>query len=65
MTAVGPAALAVSRSPPGARARGERETGRIAPRILSCGRHSGRVRRKLARTTFAVDANEVALIRVR
>ncbi len=67
MTAVGSAPLAVSRSPSGARARAvvSETWAKDAPEILSSGRHSGRVRGKLARATLAVGANEFALIGLR
>lgn len=59
MTAVGPEALAVSRSPPGARARaaGSGRWAKYAPRILSSEQHP-------ARTALGVGANEFALIRL-
>lgn len=66
MTAVGPEAVAVIRSPPGARARaaGSGRWAKYAPRILSSDQHSGRVAGKPARTALAVAANEFALIRL-
>lgn len=66
MKAVGSEALALSRSPPSARARAvvSGRWAKYAPRIRSSDKHSGTVRGRPAPTALAVSANEFALIRL-